>query len=84
MVLLGYGNCHTDAMSLLQVNAGFIRLAHYNAKEWPYFILGSFGSGLLGLVMPFFALVRSPQLTVTAQWPASLCVGSATHFLWAH
>lgn len=53
-VKLGIGK----SVLALQVNAGFFRLTRYNAREWPYFILGSVGSALLGLVMPFFALVR--------------------------
>lgn len=54
----------------LQVNAGFFRLAKYNASEWPYFVLGSIGSAVLGLVMPFFALVTPQPQNLTTQLPA--------------
>ena len=37
-------------LASVQVNAGFFRLAKYNAKEWYYFLLGSAGSAVLGLV----------------------------------
>ena len=42
---------------MVQVKAGFWRLARYNGQEWPYFVFGSLGSGILGAIFPFFALV---------------------------
>ena len=65
-------------LTSLQVDAGFFRLARYNAKEWYFFILGSAGSAVLGLVTisPSETYLLMPNFFFDLTGPLQVCRNS--------
>lgn len=55
---------HDPRACWLQVKAGFVRLLGMNRPEWHWAILGSIGSGGLGIMMPAFSLALSNIISV--------------------